>query len=130
MSEQQSAAIANAAIARQDGPDDREPTPERQAALRAAYLANVEAGKAPYAGVRITRRGELLWVLTGRGWLQIEESPAPNLRDADLSQTNLSSIDLQVADLRGTDLLISAQGTKLGLRAYAHTAWGSTLHIY
>jgi hypothetical protein len=32
----------------QEGPGDREPTPERQAELRAAYEANVAAGKAPY----------------------------------------------------------------------------------
>jgi hypothetical protein len=31
-------------------PDDSEPTPERQAELRAAYDANVAAGKAPYEG--------------------------------------------------------------------------------
>jgi hypothetical protein len=34
---------------RSDQPDDSEPTPERQAELRAAYAANVAAGK---GGVR------------------------------------------------------------------------------
>jgi len=32
-------------------PDDSEPSPERQMELRAAYEANVAAGKAPYEGV-------------------------------------------------------------------------------
>ena len=33
--------------------NDSEPTPERQAELRAAYEANVAAGKAPYEGVEL-----------------------------------------------------------------------------
>jgi hypothetical protein len=41
-------------------PDDSEPTPERQAELRAAYEKNVAEGKASYEGVAIRTRGELL----------------------------------------------------------------------
>lgn len=40
-------------------PDTSAPSPERQAELRAAYEANVAAGKAPYAGVRITTLSEV-----------------------------------------------------------------------
>src|SRR3974377_1662869 len=53
MSEQQS----------QNSHDDGEPRAERQAELRAACQANVEAGRAPYAEVRIRTRGEVSWII-------------------------------------------------------------------
>jgi hypothetical protein len=45
-------------------PDDREPTPERQAELRAVYEQNVAQGKPPYAGAVIGSRGELARILS------------------------------------------------------------------
>ena len=50
----------------QSGPDDREPSPEQQAELRAAYEAKVAAGKALYADVLIKTLGELRWVMRER----------------------------------------------------------------
>jgi hypothetical protein len=89
-------------------PDDREPTPERQAELRAAYDANVAAGRAPYEGVEIRTRGEVQWILLERGWLgeqQITyERERVNLSRADLGGTNLSGTHLRAASLYGTRL--------------------------
>src|SRR5258707_15821540 len=48
--------------------DDSEPSPERKAELRAAYQANKEAGRAPYAGVRIHTLGEVAWIMAQHGW--------------------------------------------------------------
>jgi hypothetical protein len=49
MSEQQSQSDRPATTdTKQEGPDDREPTPERQAELEAAYEANVAAGPTPH----------------------------------------------------------------------------------
>src|SRR5215467_13396360 len=56
------------AVAEEQKPDDSEPSPERQAELRAAYEANMAAGKAPYEGVEIRTLGELLWVIRERRW--------------------------------------------------------------
>src|SRR5690349_3319141 len=59
---------ANATDDAKKRPDDREPSVERQAELRAAYEANIAAGIAPYADVEIGTRGELNWVLRERDW--------------------------------------------------------------
>jgi uncharacterized protein YjbI with pentapeptide repeats len=103
-------------------PDDSEPTPERQAELRAAYEANVAAGRAPYEDVNISTRGELNWVMRERNWsgevfagtidranLSGARLYHANLSGADLFQANLSGADLMGADLTGADLM----GTKL-----------------
>src|SRR5262249_878458 len=44
-----------AATQPQEQPDDTEPTPERQAELRAAYEANIAQNEAPYAHVKYER---------------------------------------------------------------------------
>jgi hypothetical protein len=89
-------------------PDDREPSQERQAELRVAYEANVAAGQAPYEGVSIRTRGELLWVLGERGWSgTFPTEPGkgrPNLSRALLNSANLSDVSLNAANLRGADL--------------------------
>lgn len=118
MSEQPSKSTA-ATISDQDKPDTSEPTPERQAELRAAYEANVAAGKPPYQGVPIRMQGELTWVLRERNWSGDPDLPdvkqRPDLRgaslvDADLSGTSLfsavlSDADLTSANLNGADLI-------------------------
>jgi hypothetical protein len=91
----------------QDQPDDSEPTPERQAELRAAYEANMAAGQAPYAGVAIRTRGELQWVMRERAWSTDREaggSARADLRDADLGGIILSRARLYEADLSGANL--------------------------
>src|SRR5579859_8153828 len=78
--------------------DAGEPTPERQAELRAAYEANVAGGRAPYASVGIGSRAEVEWIYRERHWsgellLKLDEE-RPNLSGADLSEANLSGADL------------------------------------
>jgi hypothetical protein len=78
--------------------DTNEPTPERQAELRAAYEANVAAGKPPYQGVVIRTLGELQWILRERDWPVTVDLPKgkqrPDLRGADLFSANLSGAAL------------------------------------
>jgi Pentapeptide repeats (8 copies) len=83
---------------KQEGLDDREPTPDRQEKLRAEYEANVAAGKAPYEGVEIRTRGELRWVMRERRW------SGENMFPAGYERANLSGADLFLADLRGAVL--------------------------
>jgi uncharacterized protein YjbI with pentapeptide repeats len=100
-------------------PDDSEPSAARQVELRAAYEANVAAGKAPYARVQIRTRGELQWVMQERGWsgdvvdLATGHEPAhlsgadfarANLRSANLIRANLSGANLNNANLSGAHL--------------------------
>ena len=108
MSEQQPPTTSTA-TANQNKPDDSEPTPERQAELRAAYEKDVAEGKASYEGVAIRTRGELLWVMRERGWsgwvhdLAAGYKPA-NLSGAHLNNANLSGANLIRANLRGAHL--------------------------
>ena len=86
------------------GPDDSEPTQERQAKLLKIYEANVAGGKPPYAGVVIGTRGELKWIIAERGW-NIDGSVAtiaddPDLRGADI-RGNMSGVVLYGAKLSG-----------------------------
>ncbi|HEV2236396.1 MAG TPA: pentapeptide repeat-containing protein, partial [Ktedonobacterales bacterium] len=89
-------------------PDNGVPAMERQAELRAAYEANVAAGLAPYEGVALRTRGELLWVLRERGWsgaFPTEQGKGrPNLSRALLNAVNLSGVTLNAANLSGADL--------------------------
>ncbi len=106
-------------------PDDSEPSPERQAELRAAYEANVVSGKPPYAGVAIHTRGEINWIVKERGWrtrgitsreqnidlrnvgfngavLNDVGLGFANLSGANIGDANFSAADLSFANLSGT----------------------------
>jgi hypothetical protein len=83
----------------QNEPDDSEPTPERQAELRAAYEANVAAGRAPYADVSIYTRGELRWVLRERHWWNGDEGHWRNADDEGDPPANLSGTVFRGANL-------------------------------
>jgi hypothetical protein len=100
-----------------DEPDDSEPSPERQAELRAAYEANVAAGKAPYEDVEFYRLDELQWVIRERVWSgepvaggkERANFRGAGLSDVDLSgarlwEANLSSVTLDRANLSGASL--------------------------
>ncbi len=90
------------------GPQDAEPTPDRQAELRAAYAANVAGGKPPYAGVAIRTRGEVTWIGREHTWsgtssLEPDQEPF-NLSGATLDDANLSGASLFRANLSGATL--------------------------
>jgi uncharacterized protein YjbI with pentapeptide repeats len=111
MSQQQSQTAANTTT-RQDKPDTSEPTPERQAELRAAYESDVAAGNPPYAGVRMHTLGEVQWILRERDWSvdlsNSEGKPRPDLRealllDADVRRVDLSLVNLSRARMRGAN---------------------------
>jgi len=107
------------AVSEEEKPDDSEPTPERQAELRAAYEANVAAGKAPYEGVPIFTRGELSWVMRERDWsdeLDEEGKAHVNLSGATLYAANLSGAILHFANLSGA-ILAEAKLSGASLRA-------------
>jgi uncharacterized protein YjbI with pentapeptide repeats len=100
------------------GPDDREPTPERQAELRQAYDANVRVGKAPYAGVVIGTRGELNWIVSERrwqasGWLDSLSDAADlrytrisaDMRNSVLDYANLSNTVIWQSNFTGASLV-------------------------
>jgi uncharacterized protein YjbI with pentapeptide repeats len=96
--------------------DDSEPTPERQAELRKAYEANVAASEPPYAGIQISTRGELKWIIGERGWQGNSantRADLPNLANSgitgdfsgiNLTASNLSGIFIQDANLSEVDL--------------------------
>jgi uncharacterized protein YjbI with pentapeptide repeats len=109
MSDQQSQSDRPApADTEQDGPDDSEPTPERQSELQAAYEANVAAGKAPYAGVEIRTLDELTWVKLERRWsgglILPQGDERANLSGATLGFANLSGATPMEANLSGATL--------------------------
>lgn len=87
--------------------DDTEPSPDRIAELRAAYDANITAGKPPYAGVAIRTSGELRWILSERDWSG-EEDPGgharPQFEGADLRGVNLSHMRLCQVVLRSANI--------------------------
>jgi uncharacterized protein YjbI with pentapeptide repeats len=94
--------------AQSEQPDDREPTPERRAELRAVYEANTAQGKAPYEGVRIHTRGELLWIMRERAWVGDfgEHGAGPaNLRGASFTGANLKGVKLVAANLSNTSFV-------------------------
>jgi hypothetical protein len=85
-------------------PDDREPSAERQAELRAAYERNVAAGSPPYAGCDLHTRGEVLWAVRERGWsasYDPERRQRANLSGASFFGANLRGVTLRYADLSG-----------------------------
>jgi hypothetical protein len=122
MSNQQ-IATATSTTASQNARDTNDPTPERQAELRAAYEANVAADKPPYEKVQIRTLGEVTWILRERNWsvdfvltngtwradlrgtvLYHANLSGSNLNHADLSGSNLNHANLSGADLSGANL--------------------------
>ncbi len=108
MSEQQSQTAATT-TANQNEPETSEPAAERQAELRAAYNANLAAGKPPHEKVVIRTLGELRWILREHDWsgefINLERKQRPDLRGAaTMYNANLSGADLSGADLSSTDL--------------------------
>jgi uncharacterized protein YjbI with pentapeptide repeats len=103
-------------VLEEQGVREDEPTSERQAELREASKANGAVGNAPYAGVAITSRGELQWIineLEGRTATAGRPSTYPDLRgagiggdlrDITLTFANLSGAWIQDADFPGADL--------------------------
>jgi uncharacterized protein YjbI with pentapeptide repeats len=91
------------------GPDDSEPTPERQAELRKAYQANAAVGKPPYASVEIDSSGELNWIMRTHKWVGSSDAPGrrANLSGADLYGVNLKGVQLYRANLSDTDLALA-----------------------
>jgi hypothetical protein len=92
-------------------PDSREPSAGRQAELEAAYTANLQAGKPPYAGAQIGTLGELRWIVQTRGWsgdpaelMEQEPRSRPDLREASLQGAVLDGALLRGARLTGADL--------------------------
>jgi hypothetical protein len=120
-------------------PDDTEPTLERQAQLRAAYEANVAAGKAPYKGVVIGTRSVLDWVMRERQWsgelfladgydrpnLSHANLALANLSHANLIRTNLTGTNLNFADLSGATLI---RTNLTGATLYGANLTGATLY--
>lgn len=92
---------------------------ERQAALRAAYEANIAAGAPPYAGVRFQSGDELEWALAEHGWevgkdsFEVKNVLLPqgvavkqaDLREAVFGKVNLAGFKLRRADLRQINLV-------------------------
>ena len=95
------------------------PSIERQAQLRAAREANEQAGRAPYAGMRIHTRDEVVWIMAEHGWTgqhseytvkyelipQGKVAERADLRGAWLSDTDLSGMMLRRANLSGANLV-------------------------
>jgi uncharacterized protein YjbI with pentapeptide repeats len=102
--DKQQNATASATTNHETGPDNSEPTPERQAELRKLYEANVAVGKPPYAGVKIHSRGELDWIITQREWRTSEIESVEqriDLRNASFSEANIRGASLSFANMRG-----------------------------
>src|SRR5262249_26043639 len=108
---QQDVALPTAQGAAHDveAPDDTQPSPDRQAELRATYDANVAVGRPPYTNTRLRSRGEVRWVLQERGWsgehdaYTVKYALAPKgeeARAADLRGVNLSHVRLRDVYLR------------------------------
>src|SRR5262245_44443550 len=107
--EQQDASPPAVRGAATNEPDDTVPTLERQDELRAAYDANIAAGKPPYANVRLRSRGEVRWILQERGWSgeydaytvkYVLTPKGEEARAADLRGVNLSHVPLRDVYLR------------------------------
>ena len=76
-------------------PDKRPPNEARIMELRAAYDANVSAGRPPYWHVHIHMLEEVLWIMRERGWKSMD-----NFR---LSEQASNDIYETTADFRGVN---------------------------
>jgi uncharacterized protein YjbI with pentapeptide repeats len=88
----------------------------RQAKLEASYEANLSAGRAPYAGVMITSRQEVDWIIRKRGWNAYDPKSraeqanfqdsvlSGDMREVQLSFANLTGAYLSGANFRGAEL--------------------------
>jgi uncharacterized protein YjbI with pentapeptide repeats len=101
------------AVVTAERPDDREPSPERQADLRAACEANVAAGRPPYQEVNVRTRGELMWIVARHGWdvehdeytvKYVLEPRGVSSQRADLRRIRLVGVNLAGANLFGAHL--------------------------
>lgn len=115
MSEQETAGI----VAVGSGAMNDAPSPERQEELRAACAANIQAGREPYAGVRIRTRSEVEWIIAEHGWSGQESEytvkyglipqgktvERANLSGAWMAEIDLSGMLLRRANLRGANLV-------------------------
>jgi uncharacterized protein YjbI with pentapeptide repeats len=87
--------------------DHRAPSSERQKQLRDECEKNLSVGSPPFAGVRITSRGELEWIIGEKSRTSgsdLESNVRIDLREANLSGTNFGNIALEGADLRDVNL--------------------------
>lgn len=120
-------------------PDDSDPAPERQAELRAAYEANVSAGRPPYTDVQIRSRGEVMWILRERGWSgrygaytvkyvlkpRGQSAEPADLRRANLGHVCLGDVYLRRADLSDANLVFAdLRGAHLTDANLAHADLG------
>ena len=99
--------------------DANMPESERRAELHRLCAANLAAGKAPYAGVRVGSLGELRWILDEHGWtgeydeFQVKYDSLPptaatapaDLREIDLAGVNLTGVQLRRANLSRARLI-------------------------
>jgi len=84
-----------------DPPDDSEPTPERQAQLKAAYERNQHGPGNFYQRVfAIRTRGELDWLMREQGW-------SGDIDDRRSSRVQLSGVSFQRANLRAAHLYMA-----------------------
>jgi len=89
------------------GPDDSEPSPERQAELRKVYEANITVGKPPYEGAVIHTRGEIAWIVRERGWrtdVTDSRKQMMDFRHVDIAGADLNHAQFRFADLSGAVL--------------------------
>lgn len=82
---------------------------EWKAELRAAYEANVKAGRWPYVGVHFRSREELLWIAQARNWWA-----APSASGEDANQPIWGRSLADHADFRGVNLAnVDLSGARL-----------------
>ncbi len=72
--------------------DSQSPLSDRKAELSAACEKNITAGNAPFEGVRIASRSEVLWIVQ-------EQQRSSGLNPTDPGRINLSGALLQEVDL-------------------------------
>jgi uncharacterized protein YjbI with pentapeptide repeats len=83
-------------------PDDREPISERREELLAMASRNVAEGSAPFAGVSLQTRGEILWIM--REWRWSGEQALADHQRADLRGIICIGADLRGLRLDGANL--------------------------